>query len=190
MTRAACRCGQMLTVPESGSDRVVCPNCGARVRVRQAGGPAAPGPGQQGDGYIRFFCSCGRRLKVDAARPPSHGKCPDCGKVVPVPDPAAEPGAVAGPGPGPMLPPGHPESPTQELAPADLALLDAWSKRHLGKTAGGSVSDPDRPTPMALPAERPSDKIEAGLRVCPRCGRPVHLGSVACRECGAHVPKR
>jgi ribosomal protein L32 len=33
-------------------------------------------------------------------------------------------------------------------------------------------------------------KTEAGLRVCPRCGKPVHLSSIVCRECGAHVPKR
>ena len=33
-------------------------------------------------------------------------------------------------------------------------------------------------------------KVEAGLRVCPRCGRPVHLGAESCRHCGAHVPRR
>jgi hypothetical protein len=33
-------------------------------------------------------------------------------------------------------------------------------------------------------------KVEAGLRVCPRCGRPVHLSAEVCRQCGASVPKR
>jgi predicted amidophosphoribosyltransferase len=47
---------------------------------------------------------------------------------------------------------------------------------------------------MPVPAQPPSPaselKTEAGLRVCPRCGKPVHLSSIVCRDCGAHVPKR
>src|SRR5947209_6999252 len=106
MPRATCRCGQELNVPDEGPARAVCPKCGAKVKIRKSGPPA--------DGFIRFFCPCGRRLKVNAARPPSHGKCPDCGRVVPVPA-----GAVPG-----GLPVGHPETPTADLGPADREALE------------------------------------------------------------------
>jgi hypothetical protein len=36
----------------------------------------------------------------------------------------------------------------------------------------------------------PGGRIEAGLRVCPRCGKPVHMAATACGECGAAVPRR
>ena len=32
-------------------------------------------------------------------------------------------------------------------------------------------------------------KFEAGLRVCPRCKKPIHLGATRCRECGNPVPR-
>src|SRR4051794_4986452 len=103
MPRATCRCGEPLNVPE-GSERVVCPRCGARVKVRVP----AVGPVLDSDGFLRFNCPCGRRLKVGGGRLPSHGKCPDCGRVVPVP--------TTGPSSRPV---GHPETPTEDLAPAD-----------------------------------------------------------------------
>jgi hypothetical protein len=157
--RATCRCGHILDVPEEGSDRVVCPKCAAKIRVRRVA-PGAPGV----DGYIRFSCPCGRRLKVkveDGTYPPA-GKCPDCSRIVPVPSSGSHP----------VLPSTHPEAQTAELDAADVATLEAWARGHLAKSAVPAV------------------KAEAGLRVCPGCGRPVHLSAVACRECGAHVPKR
>jgi ribosomal protein L40E len=72
----------------------------------------------------------------------------------------------------PALPASHPEARTDELDTADVAMLEKWSRGHLARAAA------------------PSMKAEAGLRVCPRCGRPVHLGAVSCRECGTHVPRR
>jgi hypothetical protein len=33
-------------------------------------------------------------------------------------------------------------------------------------------------------------KFETGLRVCPRCQKPLHLGSDHCRECGTVVPRQ
>src|SRR5262245_6003535 len=114
MPRASCRCGEPLDVPdlanvrEGESVRVVCPKCGAKVKIRKSVVPRAPALGD-GDGYIRFFCPCGRRLKVPAARPPAQGKCPDCGRIVPVP--AAR---LAG----------HPEAPTVDLDPADVEALE------------------------------------------------------------------
>jgi hypothetical protein len=41
--------------------------------------------------------------------------------------------------------------------------------------------------PMHVPSEV---KFEAGLRVCPRCKKPVHLGAAICRECGTSVPRQ
>lgn len=194
MPRATCRCGQLLKVPTDGSDRVLCPNCGAKVRIRREGVAKLPS-----DGFLRFYCPCGRRLKVDAARPPAHGKCPDCGRVVPVP-------STSGP-----LPPGHPETPTEELDFADLAMLDRWSRKHLGHDAAAPVEESAAPTAVltrpapaaapAAPAPTPTpaaevatlvdtERIEVGLRVCPNCGRPVHLGAETCRGCGTPVPRR
>src|SRR5262245_4709923 len=116
MPQARCRCGQTLTIATGASERVVCPRCGARVRVRVKSAAEFTA-----DGFVRFYCPCGRRLKVPAVDRPSHGKCPDCGRVVPVPDPAARA----------SLPPGHPETPTADLAPADLAALERWSRDHM-----------------------------------------------------------
>src|SRR5689334_124515 len=106
MPRATCRCGQALSVPGDGTERVICPNCGARVRIRGSVAWNA-----SSDGYIRFFCPCGRRLKVSAVQPPQFGKCPDCARVVPVPAEADAPGR------DPV--PGSPETPTEELSAID-----------------------------------------------------------------------
>jgi hypothetical protein len=155
MPKATCRCGYALDVPPEGPERIVCPQCSAKIRVRR--GPA-------GDGYIRFSCPCGQRLKVrdEGVGVPEAGKCPGCGRVVPVPTSSSNP----------ALPSSHPEARTDELEAAEIAMLEQWSRGHLSRAAA------------------PSMKAEAGLRVCPRCGHPVHLGAAACRECGTHVPRR
>jgi len=170
MARATCRCGQTLEIPTRGVEHVVCPRCEARVRIvrKPKAGPRADGPGEYGDGFLRFSCPCGRRLKVTAADRPSHGKCPDCGAVVPVPDDLVASHAPAA------------ESPTEELAAPDVAMLEAWARTHVGPKSTAEM-------PSDL---RARDKGEAGLRVCPRCGKPIHLGADACRDCGIAVPKR
>jgi DNA-directed RNA polymerase subunit M/transcription elongation factor TFIIS len=152
-----------MNVPDDGPDRVVCPKCSAKIRVRRSD------PRGLADGYIRFSCPCGRRLKVKAEGSPTAGKCPDCGRVVPI---NSSPSNSA----LPTL--SHPESPTEELSTADIAMLEKWSLGRLNQQA------------RAVGASSSRSKAEAGLRVCPRCGRPVHMGAVACGECGAHVPKR
>lgn len=169
MARALCRCGQTLEIPTRGVDHVICPRCEARVRIIRKSKADAPsvGPGDAGDGFIRFSCPCGRRLKVPAADRPSHGKCPDCGTVVPVPADAMPSHASV-----------DAETPTEELASADVAMLEAWARSHAGPK--GTAETPDGR----------SRKAEAGLRVCPRCGKPIHLGADACRDCGISVPKR
>ena len=173
MPRATCRCGQILSSPVNGPERVICPKCSAKIRVRQDAPKVGPG-----DGFIRFHCPCGRRLKVraEATTPdvPLAGKCPDCGRVVPVP---TQPGSNS----GPLKLKGHgAETHTEELGPEDFARLESWAAGHLARAAAAAMPPP----------ARASVKAEAGLRVCPRCGRPIHMSAVACRECGAPVPKR
>jgi len=179
MPRATCRCGQALPVPKDPSERVVCPKCGSRVRVRFPS-PSASDVTEMAspDGYIRFLCPCGRRLKVDSENPPSHGRCPDCGNIVPVPRSIDARDRMTG----------HPEAPTEEMSAEDQAALERWVADHQarGTTIAAAVSPPT--VPAAAPPS--SDRMEVGLRVCPRCGQPVRLGSEICRGCGTPVPKR
>jgi hypothetical protein len=190
MPRATCRCGHTLKIPDDGPERVVCPTCGAKVRVRRKG-PRL----DDGDGFIRFPCPCGRRLKVRVdpdAGPPQEGKCPDCGRIVPVP--------TSRPSSSGTFATSHPEAITEELSVDDRAMLDAWTKRRLALAKAPADSPSETvtgPHPISSPSPDSSSlpppstvKMEAGLRVCPRCGKPVHLSAVVCRECGAHVPKR
>lgn len=160
MPRVNCRCGEVLSVSTDSPDRVVCPKCGAKIRVRRTlkAGDI--------DGFIRFACPCGRRLKVRVTEGAQAGKCPDCGRVVPVPKSSESLGPVDS------------DATTQDLSPEELARLDEWARQR----ATGLPSVPPYPPAAA--------KSEAGLRVCPQCGRPVHMGASVCRQCGATVPKR
>jgi hypothetical protein len=175
MPLVTCRCGQTIKVPAEGADRIVCPACAARIRVRRGEPSAHPG-----DGYLRFRCACGRRLKVQADQPPEAGKCPDCGRVVTVPIVRASPQS--------SLPADHPEAPTEELTAADLAQLEQWAQAHVAQAGGPGSTTGD--VIVAAPPAPLTVKIEAGLRVCPRCGKPVHMSALVCRACGAPVPKR
>lgn len=163
MGRAICRCGQPLEVPPGDVAHVTCPTCAAKVRIVRKPRPGASttggGPASSGDGYIRFECPCGRKLKVSLLERPSHGKCPDCGRVVPVP------------ADGMALVPA--EASTAEMPAVDQAKLDAWARKFAATGADGAPR-----------------RAEAGLRVCPQCGKPIHMGADSCRTCGVVVPKR
>lgn len=209
MPQAICRCGHPLTIGAGESGRIVCPGCGARVRVllpQEA--PADPAYQSAPDGFIRFYCPCGRRLKVPAEQRPTHGKCPDCGRTVPVP---ATPRHVASITARPVVPPGHPETPTAELDSADIALLERWTRAHLEHAAQQTSHPASPPPPPPTDAPNGADhlpstttshstawdrgphqlpRVEAGLRLCPQCGVPVHLAATRCRSCGATVPPR
>jgi predicted RNA-binding Zn-ribbon protein involved in translation (DUF1610 family) len=165
MPRATCRCGHPLDVPNDGTERIVCPNCGANVRIRR---PGAKSTSIEENGFVRFSCPCGRRLKVAlvGGSRPTHGKCPDCGRVVPVP--ASQ-----------EVTQRDTEAPTAELSPEDALKIAQWSKKHTDPHGNGESAE--QPIPQ---------KSEAGLRVCPGCGKPVHLGAIVCRSCGSHVPKK
>ncbi len=193
MARVKCRCGETLDVDRNGPERVVCPRCQARIRVRRPDGAAA-------DGLIRFHCPCGRRLKVRAENRPEAGRCPDCGEVVPVPSPAARPSNV-GVGVASLPKTSNPgvskaafqddEARTEEMNPADVARLQRWAARH-GVLPGDEPSAHVPPpgladTPYSPP---PALRVEAGLRICPKCKRPLHMSATSCRACGASTPKR
>jgi hypothetical protein len=118
------------------------------------------------------------------------GTCPDCGRVVPVPGSAR---ATTGASAGARV---DPEARTADLDREDLARLEEWSTRHTGRSLDddatptgvpqiqvGSTPYPGAPAPSMA-------SFEAGLRVCPRCGKPVHISATTCRECGASVPRR
>src|SRR5579871_4793074 len=141
MPRVTCRCGHSLTVPADGPERVVCPKCSARIRVRRI----APGAAEE---FIRFACPCGRRLKVKNDGLAKAGKCPDCGRIVPVPTTST------------LGPSSDPEAPTEEMNEIDRATLERWAQSHLAQSS-----------PASAPAAT-GVRAEAGLRVCPRCGRP------------------
>jgi hypothetical protein len=170
MAQVRCRCGEELDIQPDGPDRIVCPRCAAKIRVRRTQSLGDV------DGFIRFSCPCGRRLKVQARGSPTSGKCPDCGRVVPVPNPnSPDAKALAN----------DPNVVTEELSPEDVARLEQWAKEQVARTGGMPAVSAQGGTPPTS-----GNRIEAGLRVCPRCGKPVHLNATNCRSCGAPVPRR
>jgi hypothetical protein len=197
MPRVTCRCGEKLKVQPDGPERIDCPKCGAKIRLRRSAPPRVMG--RADDGYLRFLCPCGRRLKVPTVDRPVAGKCPDCGRVVPVPTSAH---AVSMTAPARRAAQSDPEARTEELNDDDLAQLATWGARY-----AASLSRPESPVSTTTglhtvaagadiesiaPTMPPASvvKFEAGLRICPRCKKPVHLGAAICRECGTPVPRQ
>ena len=203
MPLVTCRCGEKLKVSPDGPERIECPKCGAKIRLRRQ----APTPpvGGTGDGFLRFLCPCGRRLKVPAADRPVAGKCPDCGRVVPVPTSAQ---ANLAADPSKQVSQSETEARTEELDDDDRAQLEEWSLRYaanpnphrpeapastttgLQMIAAGTASDGEFAFVPPTLAPASAVRFEAGLRICPRCKKPVHLGAATCRECGTPVPRQ
>ncbi len=193
MPRVTCRCGEKLKVPPESPEHMDCTRCGTRIRLRRP----KPKSDLAGDGFIRFLCPCGRRLKVPSENQPKAGKCPDCGRVVPVPTSAA--GILK-----PTVTKNDADARTVDFDADDLAELEKWSARHLA-SAIQAEADPARTGPSSVvsdaneyaePALMPSAipqasvvKFETGLRTCPRCKKPLHLSADNCRECGMPVPR-
>jgi hypothetical protein len=199
MIRVTCRCGEKLKVPPQSPERIDCPKCGAKIRLHR---PARQEKGQSSDNYIRFRCPCGRRLKVPAVGRPAAGKCLDCGRIVPVPKSGQE-------GPDSISVSRDrtkdAEARTQDLDAADLARLAEWEAQHAAKAARLKGASPGTTSLLTLPEQRDTGlgsesiapsmppastvKFETGLRICPRCQRPVHLSAALCRHCGTPVPR-
>jgi hypothetical protein len=194
MARVTCRCGEKIGIHADSPERIECPKCGARIRLRRPAGQAQK-MDQPDDGYHRFYCPCGRRLKVPVEGRPEAGKCPDCGRVVPVPA-----SVLLASGAARSSQPADPDARTEELSTDDLSRLERWAARHLSRST--RRDEPDADAPIAENEAAPGEgmgapgsnlpsvvKFEAGLRVCPRCRKPVHLGVSHCRECGNPVPR-
>ena len=194
MPRVTCRCGEKLKVPPESPEHMDCTRCGTRIRLRR---PKPKTSDLAGDGFIRFLCPCGRRLKVPSENQPKAGKCPDCGRVVPVPTSAA--GTLK-----PTVNKNDADARTADFDADDLAELEKWSARHLA-SAIQADADPARTGPVPVvsvtndnveltlpPNAIPQAsvvKFETGLRTCPRCKKPLHLSADNCRECGMPVPR-
>lgn len=156
----------------------MCPNCNAKVRIRRVVAGAASqkenGPDDGGgDGYIRFYCPCGRRLKVAADDKPDEGKCPDCGRTVPIPERSVVTAGDVGARPR-----------TSEMTVDQVAQIDKWAREWQERA---TTDDGETTTVLGTPGP---PRVEAGLRVCPQCGKPLHMAAVVCRECGCNVPPR
>jgi hypothetical protein len=199
ISRVTCRCGEVLKISANDPEHICCPNCGARIRLRRAV-TGSQAKSQPSDGYLRFHCPCGRRLKVSAQERPTAGKCPDCGRIVPVPV-SLRSGTTQDA--SKRSTPNDPEARTEEMDSNELARLERWAARHNSRSFGieGAGSTPafvpivTRTDPTALKDFPPSSpasvvKFEAGLRICPRCQKPIHLGTSVCRACGTPVPRR
>ncbi len=201
MPRVTCRCGERLKVQPGGPDRIECPKCGAKIRLRHTAPTTMASGRDGGDGFLRFLCPCGRRLKVPAVDRPVSGRCPDCGRIVPVPT-SSQTKSLSASTPGASQT--DSEARTEELDDDDLARLETWGTQYTSRSdqpapplstatdihAIATGSDPG--VGFAIPMLPPSSevKFEAGLRVCPRCKKPVHLGAAICRECGTPVPRQ
>jgi len=199
MARVTCRCGETLKLTSNDPDRLTCPRCGAKIQVRRSPSQR-PEATELEDGYVRFNCPCGRRLKVQGDKRPEAGKCPDCGRIVPVPESAWKETADASPGSRGQGRT-HPTTRTQDMDAADLERLERWASRYqaasnYNQQLGGESTTLHQalnavsPAAMAQDSSSPVTKIEAGLRVCPRCGKPLHMSVTVCRSCGEPVPKR
>ncbi len=200
MPQVTCRCGEKISVQPHGPERINCPKCGAKIRLRRPSSPAAGAT--TGDGFLRFLCPCGRRLKVSVTNRPVSGKCPNCGRVVPVPTAGQTSTTAVLPN---QISRTDSEARTEELDAGDLNQLQKWSSRyadnpprpetpvHTSAKANVTKNSSEGGGESELVAEMSSPaspvKFEAGLRVCPRCKKPVHLGASTCRECGTLVPR-
>jgi len=67
-----------------------CPRCGSQVRI-----PAKSGSEREAislkseepeEEFIRFSCTCGKRLKMPEEYAGKSGKCPNCKKQIQVPE--------------------------------------------------------------------------------------------------------
>ena len=198
MARVTCRCGETFKVPSTDPDRLVCPRCGAKIRVRRD--PSAPRRRTRRDRRRLHPVQLPVRAAAEGAgRDRARG-----GQV-----PRLRPGR-AGPrfglvaGGRPCRPRrdssgrARPDARTEDMDAADLARLEpgraaTWAGRCPAERRARSAP-PRRTRPIDAVAAS-SDHREAGRARrrgrdrgrpagLPRCGKPVHISATVCRNCG------
>lgn len=82
-----CTCGKTIRLSPQYAGKIIrCPHCHAEVAVRHDRSPTIQGDaGTPGDGFIRFTCTCGQRMKVPSRYAGRFGKCPRCGMRLRIP---------------------------------------------------------------------------------------------------------
>ena len=197
MPRVTCRCGEKLKVPPESPEHMDCTRCGARIRLRRPkpqgntanwrrihpvslplrtptkgiGGGTAQGrkmsrlwTGRAG-AYIRIW-----HIEADqrARMTPRHGQ------------------RILTP---PILP--NSKNGLHATWPVPVKLKAIRAKT--GPVPSVLRSGRQRRTLASCQTAIPQAsvvKFETGLRVCPRCKKPLHLSADNCRECGMPVPRQ
>ena len=98
---------------------------------------------------------------------------------------------------------GRPNARTEDMDAVDLDRLARWASRHLPTASNPAENSQEDATTGSYQSLAPtmseepvrgsapsSVKIEAGLRVCSHCGKPLHMSATVCRECGEPAPRR
>ena len=175
MPRATCRCGQSLERPRR-RDRA------GRLPELRGQGPGPPagrepvGAGGDGGGGVHPV-----QLPV---RPSAQGRAAAGAKPVARQVPRLRPGR-----PRPRDRARSPRRATPRRPTEELTDRRPRRARPLDRAATSTRGRPRPPAaPPLLPTSPAPYPTEAGLRVCPGCGKPVHLGADVCRECGTKVP--
>jgi hypothetical protein len=87
------------------------------------------------------------------------------------------------------------------MTAVDLRDLEQWAQRQQArldekKTSAREAITTSHQVLATIEATEPDLqhgshllKIEAGLRVCPGCGKPLHMSATVCRSCGEPVSK-
>jgi len=89
--RTVCACGKDVTVPPQYAGKTIrCSACGHHVVIPQKsdffGPPAEPLPAPpKPTPFIRFTCTCGKKIKAPAHYAGQTGKCPQCGSRIKIP---------------------------------------------------------------------------------------------------------
>ncbi|MHC4177836.1 MAG: Yip1 family protein [Planctomycetota bacterium] len=120
------KCGRSLQAGDAtAGTRILCPACGAfsTVPAPSAGQSPVPPNEQEAGAPIEFRCTgCSKLLRTAAHTAGKHAKCPECGTIVPVPEPGTRPLEETLPHPGRAAPPseevGTPFAPGGETAAA------------------------------------------------------------------------
>ena len=91
---------------------------------------------------------------------------------------------------------------TVDMDATDFEYLDQWARRHQTKANQPERLEPGHMPEAKVEAQEPTGvdamplglpkvlSTEAGLRVCPRCGKALHLSATVCRSCGEPAPRR